>query len=792
MHTCFLLILLTSFSRSVYGQLTTSTALTPQQLVNNVLIGTGVSVSNISYTGSSNAIGSFDGTNCNVGINAGVILTTGTVLNSNSSGTSEGPHGPNTQGGAGIDNSQPGDPLLAAAAGNPSFNAARLEFDFVPVSDSIKFNFVFASEEYLEFVNAGVNDAFGFFISGQNPTGGNYADRNIALIPGTSTPITIDNLNATSNPSYYIDNGDGMTAPYNASNSYIQYDGLTKVLTAKAHVVCGETYHIIIVISDIGDGVLDSGVFLEAGSFTSPGIDISANLSFQGNVANDSTLFEGCSDATMWFVRNDSIDFQQTLPLTLSGSAQNGVDYVGIPSQVVFPAGQDSVSVTFNALFDNIQEGLESIQINISVPSYCSSEPIEDSIIMYIQNVDQLAVNIDNDTITCPGDNATLTATTTGGTANYSYLWDTGGTTASIQVSPSASTNYTVTVTDTCGQTATTTATVHIPTYVPLILDIANDTTVHCTNLNIDLSATYQGGAAGYSILWNDGQTMDQITVQPTATTTYLATVTDQCGNTTTDSATVTIQEIPLTVNAGKDTTICKGGEARLVAVGSGGYGNTHSYLWSNGSTDSIAHVSPSATTNYIVALADGCGVYKAWDTVVVNVLNIEANFIASGIHEENLEIHFVNLSIGADSYQWNFDNGMQSTQTHPSMTYESDGFYNVMLIATNADNGCVDTTFKNIQINPEFYFYAPNAFTPDGDEYNDEFFGKGIGMASYSMEIYSRWGEQLFNTHEMLGSWDGTHKGILAPDGIYIYKFIIKNLRGEVKEFTGHVNLLR
>ncbi|KXJ04386.1 hypothetical protein AC249_AIPGENE9558, partial [Exaiptasia diaphana] len=183
-YTSVLLGFLFGVFQTSHAQLVTSNAMTPQQLVNNVLIGGGVTASNIQYTGSANAIGHFDGVNCNVGLDSGIILTTGTILDVPAD---QGPHGPNDLGGAGVDNNEPGEPLLAAAAGNPSFNAAKLEFDFVPQSDTIKFNYVFASEEYLEFVGGTVNDAFGFFISGPNPAGGNYTNQNIALIPGTTT-----------------------------------------------------------------------------------------------------------------------------------------------------------------------------------------------------------------------------------------------------------------------------------------------------------------------------------------------------------------------------------------------------------------------------------------------------------------------------------------------------------------------------------------------------------------------------------------------------------------------------
>jgi len=137
-----------------------------------------------------------------------------------------------------------------------------LEFDFIPSSDSVEFRYVFASEEYPEFVNASFNDVFGFFISGQNPTGGAYSNLNIARIPGTNLPISIDNVNSTSHSQFYINN---------SGNSRIVFDGMTFVLTAKALVVPCQTYHIKIAIGDVMDGIYDSGVFLEASSFTSIG-----------------------------------------------------------------------------------------------------------------------------------------------------------------------------------------------------------------------------------------------------------------------------------------------------------------------------------------------------------------------------------------------------------------------------------------------------------------------------------------------------------------------------------------
>ena len=261
------------FSTVLNAQLTTSTAQSPAQLVENVLVGGGVDISNVVYTGSPNAIGSFNAASTNLGLNSGILLTTGTVLNSTTLfGNQQGPFGPNDTGSGGIDNNEPGYQLLTDIVGFDTHNAAVLEFDFVPQSDSVKFRYVFGSEEYPENVGGDVNDVFAFFISG--PGFGGVV--NMATIPGSNNIISINTVNngdANTGPcqncGYYVNNGDGNSAPQNGSDAYIQYDGFTTVIEATAKVDCGETYHLKIAIADVTDGILDSGIFLEANSLTS-------------------------------------------------------------------------------------------------------------------------------------------------------------------------------------------------------------------------------------------------------------------------------------------------------------------------------------------------------------------------------------------------------------------------------------------------------------------------------------------------------------------------------------------
>jgi hypothetical protein len=206
------------------SQLTTNTGQSPQALVENVLIGPGVLVSNIMYNGSPSAIGSFTGTGTNLGIDQGIVLTTGTVINNGS-----GPQGPNNQAGCGMDNNTGGSTILSNLIGGTTqtFNAAILEFDFIPFSDTVRFKYVFGSDEYPEFAppnNTSYNDVFGFFISGPGITG----LQNIARLPSNGSIVSINNVNSITNSQFYNFNGDGNAAPYNNNPFYIQYDGFTR------------------------------------------------------------------------------------------------------------------------------------------------------------------------------------------------------------------------------------------------------------------------------------------------------------------------------------------------------------------------------------------------------------------------------------------------------------------------------------------------------------------------------------------------------------------------------------
>ena len=256
----------------VFGQLVLTPGLTATQIA-AILAGPGIQISNAVITSPPNYYSSFNASATNLGINTGILLTTGDYTVAS---------GPNNDTRAATVDNNPGDSSLEAIALVPTFDAAVLEFDFIPQNDTIKFRYVFASEEYPEYVCSTYNDLFGFFITGPGLVGA----QNIALIPGTAIPVAINSVNSgmsgqfadpaaecdLSYPNYYVDNTNGLT---------IQYDGMTTVLTAMAIVIPCEVYHFKIVLTDAGDADFDSGVFLEAGSLSStPIVYAGADASF--------------------------------------------------------------------------------------------------------------------------------------------------------------------------------------------------------------------------------------------------------------------------------------------------------------------------------------------------------------------------------------------------------------------------------------------------------------------------------------------------------------------------------
>jgi hypothetical protein len=251
---------------------TNATNLTPEEIV-DLLVGEGIEVSNVEITGSDLAIGKFSGgLSEDIGINSGILLSSGNIADAT---------GPNDSDDTGQELGTDGDADLNAILGARTDNrddstsddqdndsdssntegtndAIVLEFDFIPEYEEFLFEYVFASDEYNEFANSTFNDVFAFLLE----------DENIALIPGTSTEVSINNINASENSSFFRNNDLDDVNTNNVLNT--EFDGLTNTLAAKGFVTPGQTYHLKLAIADTGDSIYDSAVFLKEGSLSTP------------------------------------------------------------------------------------------------------------------------------------------------------------------------------------------------------------------------------------------------------------------------------------------------------------------------------------------------------------------------------------------------------------------------------------------------------------------------------------------------------------------------------------------
>lgn len=688
--TGVLSVCLLLFAVTAVAQYTVNNAVNSNDGVQDVLLGGGITATGITFQGTNQQIGSFTCVNCGIGIGSGVVIGTGNV---------DGSDGPNNSGSFssgppdGVDGVT--DPDLAELSGMVLNNTAVLEFDFVPTGDSLFFNYVFSSEEYPEFVNS-INDAFGFFLSGPG-IAGPYTNSaaNIALVPGTSTPITINSVNATTNSSYYNTN----------VNAGIQADAYTDVMTAVAEVICGETYHIKIAIGDASDGAWDSWVFLEAGSFQSN------QLSLEYNAPNlssplDGGMYEGCEPANITFTRDGNLGEEQIFNLAFSGTAQVGSDATIAGTQVVFQPGESSVILPVMANQDGVQEGLEVLTITVIGTGCANSEFTLD---ISIYDLPELEVVTPDVTINC-GEEATFTPVISGGLGNYELVWENGLNSVTFSAFPDGPTSYSFTLTDTCGVAPFLgTANVLFVVNDPIVVDAGADLSATCLD-QVSIGATAVGGFGTYTYSWSvNGSQLsltDSVSFIENENTLVEIIVTDICGDSGSDQVNVNYPAVPLNVNLGPDFETTCLDENTINPSVTGGTG-TYLYSWTidqveigNGNSLDLL---VDEETSVSLEVLDECGNYSS-DVVTINMLQVPVNvnlgpdIVVTCLDESDI-IPAVVGGIGNYSYSWS-QSGSGVISDDSSILFQT--FTNTSLTLDVTDEcGNSDSDVLNVSVPP-------------------------------------------------------------------------------------------
>ncbi|PZX94859.1 hypothetical protein DOS84_04705 [Flavobacterium aquariorum] len=747
---------------------------TAQQLIENVLVkSTCANVSNFNATGDTFTAGQ----NSYAYFNAGTSnfpLKEGVLLSTSSSKEAIGPY-QNQKGGGSP--SWKGDTDLDQTLGITSINATVLEFDFVPLTTSISFNYIFASNEYQLYFPCEFSDAFAFLIKEKGSTD-NY--KNIAVLPGTTTPVSSKNIHPTIND---VVDALGTSHPgcpavnesyfggYNNASSPVNYSGQIVKMNAHTDVIIGKTYHIKLVIADDKYQYYDSAIFLEAGSFSAD-IDLGPDRTATTNnplCYGESFTIDTKLPATYtyeWYKDGSTTPILgETKPtLTISDAGTYKVKVILSPATCT---AEDEIKIEY----------VPQIVLNNTTLYQCDDNG--DGISVFdLTKVDNIIKN----------NNPKLTKM-----AYYKSLSDAQNETNPIQ-NPSTYTNsvpneiLTARVSNDFGCT----------NYAQLNLSISNNpistqNPIESCDVNalqdgitqFDLNAkvtpqVINGLAQGLTVEYYLTQT-DAIVQKNQLPNLFTNTVPNQqiiyarivngpdCYKITPETLVINTFDPP---NFQDETTGLCDGSSKDLTVDSG----FSSYLWSNGDTSNTTNVTSSGEYTVTVTNSDGCQKTKKYIVTPSGVGTITDVAVSDFAGSENS----VSISYsGNGDYEFSLDGNFY--QDSPIFNGLSAGIY----LATVRDkNGCGTSVPYKVYV-----LDYPRFFTPNNDGFNDTWKIKNLdALPKSTITIFDRYGKFLKQLNATSNGWNGTYTGKDLPSDDYWFSITFE----DGKIIKGHFSLKR
>ncbi|MDO9188110.1 MAG: PKD domain-containing protein [Bacteroidia bacterium] len=506
----------------------------------------------------------------------------------------------------------------------------------------------------------------------------------------------------------------------------------------------------------------------------------------------------GCADSVSVNITEPSA---LTFSMSVSAASCNGT--CDATAQVVVSGGTSPYSYLWqngdtNALADNLCDGIQTLEVTDA--NNCAL--LLDTVIYEPSAV--TAVISPANSIICIGSSVTMQAIGTGGTGSYSYLWSLGSTTASITVSPIITSQYSVIVSDNNGcSSSSINSNIQVKDSIDVFI---NYQTVVCAGVSTTLSATANGGDGTYNFIWQPGNiNTASITITPIQTTTYTVVVTDGCGTpAVTELITLTVSPAPV-ANFFSDTAfVCAGGCVLFTGISTIQPGSTNNYQWTfedgtvnfGKETQKCFNVPGTFDVSLTVTSANGCSDdILLQDYITVGSLPV-ANFTYDPETPTDLNplVNFHDNSTFSNQWSWNFgDDSLQSNEQNPSHIFGATGAYCITLLV-KSELGCVDSTIRCITVEPESTLFIPNTFTPNSDNLNSVFkvYSAGWDIDFFEMRIFNRWGNEIFNTNDILEGWDGKGSDPGVALGTYAYHIKIQDKQNRVRTWKGHINIIR
>jgi gliding motility-associated-like protein len=471
----------------------------------------------------------------------------------------------------------------------------------------------------------------------------------------------------------------------------------------------------------------------------------------------------------------------------------------------------NNTSVFQNPSHNFSAPGLYNIMLIATTDSGCV-----DTVITAVNVTTQLNANFSS-SIVCHGGTTTFTDLSTSSAGTIStWNWDFNDATPNgtsqnpthVYANPGTY-NVTLTASTNTGCVGVITKTVVVnPVPQPLFTNtnVCHTFVMPFTNQSTILT----GNIASYSWDFGDGNTSALTSPNHTYNNpgTYnvtLVAVSDSgCSNTIIQQ--VTVHPNPVVSFVADDVDGCAAHCVNFSDLTTIATGSVATWTWDFGDGDSSTLQNPShcfiLPTTYNITLTatsnNGCTITQTLPNYITAYPSPVAGFTSSPNPTTVLSplVQFTDLSSGATSWQWDFGDGDSTLlliMDHPYHLYSDSaaGIYQVMQVVTSS-NGCTDTAYGEVVIEPDFTFYIPNAFTPNGDGKNDLFFGTGIGIDKFDLFVFDRWGNMIFHGDELYKMWDGKYKGNLVQEDVYVWKVVLTDVFRKKHTYIGHVTVIR
>ena len=765
----FLLVSVTAFSQNVQ---VSSSAYTPQELIENVLINSScienLVVTNVvggNFSDNDKSYGYFDASGSSFPLQNGIVLSTGKLSNVG---------GPND---SLSDDDAPnwtGDTDLETTLNESNtLNATIIEFNFSARAEQISFNYVFASEEYQENNSSTCqySDLFGFLI--RKETAQEYT--NIALVPRTETPVKVTTVHSGV-PGECDPVNEAYFGSWNSNSAPINFNGQTAVLTATANIIPDEIYHVKLVIADEQNFRYDSAVFLEASSFklgTNLGIDrlIATNNSLCGDETTTLRALQNNVVSYQWFKNNSLLSGFTAPTYEVESEGLYSVEVVLDNSCISYGSIQIEYSplpIAFDTslvqcdndgLFDGfttfnlteINETLINNTPNRETKFYTSLTAAQNSIdevngsafnnttnpqIVYVQLIDTNTNCFDIAELT-------LSVSTTTGTDTELKLCDSDG------------------IEDGFFDFNLADADAAVLSGLPIIFTLSYYETSQEALLEINpLPTTYTNTVAYNQIIFariengNDCHGINQVKLM--------------------------VEELPQLIIE-EQQQYCLNSFPSSITLDGGiisGSPNSFSYNWSTGETTPQIQVNNPGIYTVNVTNSEGCSKLRTLTVFPSNIATLDSVNIVDGV-ENNTVTVFVS---GEGNYEYALDSAFSNFQDSNLFSGVTPGFHTIYV----RDKNDCGTIQKNIAV-----IGFPKFFTPNGDGYNDSWHVYGINtpsQANSEVYIFDRFGKLLVKLNPFGAGWDGTYNGVMSPTTDYWFYIKLQNN----KIFQGHFTLKR